>query len=410
MNCNTHFILDKTKINKKGQATIFLRLFTKNNEIKISTKQKCKPTEWDNKKERIKSKHYLSGSIKINEYLNKIEEKANLYKHEYTISETSILKEKLRSCIDEILGIQNSNILNNSFTKYLSDFIQRNPNSYVGNTLRNYRLTLNYLKKFEKLNNITLSIHNLDLKFQEKFTHYLMKDLGISDNSIARQFVNIKCVLSYAENVDKIHVNLEYKKFKTVEKPGVIISLNSTQIKEFENYKPSTKSHELARDIFLFSCYTGLRWNEIKALKADNIKGGFIEFVQNKVDQMIRIPFNNKTKELIEKYKGENSIFPSISSQTINIKLKEIAFDIGFLNKITIVEHKNKKAIEFHEPLYKKISFHVARKSFTTILCHKNVALPDIMKLTGHKKLSSVQRYMGTSEERLKEAVRIFDL
>ena len=147
-------------------------------------------------------------------------------------------------------------------------------------------------------------------------------------------------------------------------------------------------------DIFVFACYTGLSYIDVKNLTKDNIVRGidgsnWIYTSRQKTDQPVKIPILDTAQYIIEKYKeemkSEEHLLPVYSNQKINEYLKKIA------TKTKI--HKN-------------MSFHCARHTFaTTITLSNGVPIETVSKLLGHSKLSTTQIYARVLESRISDDI-----
>jgi integrase len=136
------------------------------------------------------------------------------------------------------------------------------------------------------------------------------------------------------------------------------------------------------KDWFVFSCYTGLAYNEISNLKKQHIVKGFdgelwIEMKREKTQKNISVPLLPKAKELIDKYADENSevVFDVCSNQRYNSYLKEIASILG---------------------INKRLTTHTARKTFaSTVLLYNDVPMEIVSELLGHSSISITEDSYG---------------
>lgn len=146
---------------------------------------------------------------------------------------------------------------------------------------------------------------------------------------------------------------------------------------------PPEKQHlQKVMDMFCFSCYTGLRFSDVSALRKDSIivEDNITKLVlrMKKTNQDIKLPlsklFNGKGIEIINKYiePDRNYIFDDITNQYANRCLKEIA-KIANLDKL--------------------VTFHVSRHTTATVLLNKGMQMTTVQKVLGHKKLQTTQIY-----------------
>ena len=168
--------------------------------------------------------------------------------------------------------------------------------------------------------------------------------------------------------------------------------LNEHELNVLEQTFFTTKSLERVKDIFIFSCYTGLSYVDIKELAGDqivkNINGSdWIYSKRIKTNETVKIPLLKQAREILYRYRkasdGANKepIFPTISNQKVNTYLKDIASSIG---------------------IRKNISFHSARHTFaTTVTLANGVPIETVSKLLGHTKLSTTQIYARVLEQKI---------
>ena len=148
--------------------------------------------------------------------------------------------------------------------------------------------------------------------------------------------------------------------------------------------------------MFLFSCYTGLRFSDVQGLKNEHVfiedNKYYIKTKMNKTQDYIKLPisllFEGKAVDIVDKYKSnslKDYIFPRISNQKANVKLKIVAL-AGKVNK--------------------NISFHIARHTFGTNLASATADQFLIKELMGHSKIQTSMIYIHTSQEQIKNKLR----
>ena len=148
------------------------------------------------------------------------------------------------------------------------------------------------------------------------------------------------------------------------------------------------------KDLFIFSCYTGLAYIDVMQLTPSNIAIGidgkqWLATNRQKTSNPVRVPLLPKALEVIDKYKGhpkalhDGTLFPTISNQKLNGYLKEIADLCG---------------------VEKDLTFHIARHTFaTTVTLTNGVPIESVSKMLGHTKISTTQVYAKVIEKKLGE-------
>jgi integrase len=149
------------------------------------------------------------------------------------------------------------------------------------------------------------------------------------------------------------------------------------------------KRLEYVRDIFVFSCYTGLSYIDVKNLENKHIQSTFDESLwvrkkREKTGVQSNILLLDVPRMILAKYEGmlpENKVLPVISNQRLNSYLKEIADLCG---------------------IQKNLTFHLARHTFaTTVTLAKGVPLETVSKMLGHTSLKTTQIYARITDQKI---------
>jgi len=168
--------------------------------------------------------------------------------------------------------------------------------------------------------------------------------------------------------------------------------LEEEEIQKLKNLVLKEFNLRIVRDLFLFSCYTGLSYIEVKLLKQGDIVKGvdgdfWIDVKRKKTNTLVKVPLLYDAKMVLDKYRdfpkleNDDSLLPVFSNQKVNAYLKLVA----------------KKA-----KIHKKVTFHVARHTFaTTITLMNDVPIETVSKLLGHTKLSTTQKYARVVEKKI---------
>ena len=177
------------------------------------------------------------------------------------------------------------------------------------------------------------------------------------------------------------------------------------------NAKVENEHLQRVRDIFIFQTMTAMRYDDLYHLKKDNLKDDYIEYVQGMTQKFVKIPYNEFTLEIREKYKdlSPDKPLPTMANQPFNRSLKDL-FKLAKLNRIvTVVLMKGKETIESFKPLYEVAASHMARRNFIGISIEKKIRAEVIKSISGHTKDSkSFGRYYDIPDEQKAEAMNLF--
>lgn len=374
----------RNQLDKNGFASIQLELRLNGKRKFVDTQIKGKPEFWDFSKNLFKSSH--ENSIKLNQRLKQI-------LTDYEDFELSFLNAKKTFYLKMFDDVYKKSDYLDFNTFFKSEL---NNSNLAPATKKSHQSTLNRLNEFNK----SIDFGSVNFELLHDFERFLRSDKcdikfknqpakKLSQNTIHKYFKNVKTYVNLAINKDLMSINqYPFRKFKVKKIESEKQYLTPLEIEKIENciLKGDLSKFELAKDLFLFSVYTGLRYSDVMSLEISNIhyinKETWI--VKNAIKNInsteipVKIPieslFNGKAKHIIEKYHklGHSNIFPQVTNQHLNRCLKIIA-----------------KASK----VYKSITFHSARHTTATFLLYKGANITTVQKILGHSKVTTTQIY-----------------
>ena len=272
---------------------------------------------------------------------------------------------------------------------------------FAPGTIRNYgvsrRYILSFLTKKLKIDDILLS--RIDYKFITDFDFFLRtvkpKDHNqpIGNNGLMKHMQRFRKILNLGVKLNWMEKNPfdAYDiKFEKSERGF----LNKRELETIETKEIKSERLDFIRDLFVFSCYTGLSYIDAIKLSVDDLTIGidgltWISTYRKKTNTPIKIPVLPKAFEIIEKYKthpksiNRGKVFPLISNQKVNSFLKEVA---------ALCE------------IEKRLTFHLARHTFaTTITLSNGVPIETVSKLLGHHNIATTQIYAKVLENKVSQ-------
>lgn len=250
-------------------------------------------------------------------------------------------------------------------------------------------------------------------------------DQGLQENTVRKHFSNLKWFLRWAirKGICKEDAILKYRpKYKEIRKPVIYLThpelqklytfevpAAGTEVKLTDmNGNEYTKKVELAgalsraRDLFCFCAWSSLRYSDMAALRRSDIHGDFIEITTQKTYDRLRIPLNNHTREILDKYKDycdpRGLALPVISNQKMNDYLKEICELCGFNEPVTQTYYRGGERVEDTRPKWALITTHAARRSFVCLALGLGISPNVVMKFTGHSDYNAMKPYIAIAE------------
>lgn len=352
---------------------------------------------WNKKRQRLKSSS--SEALMVNKRLHTISEKVlNIYyellNNNQPIS-NSILSEKLN---ESIKGVSSKL----SFFEYSEVFLANSEKTKKPSTVDGYRYSIGSLRKFEKYSKRKIDWDTLDMKFYKEYQVFQYTVLENNPNLFGRRITDIKAIINDATKVG-INKYMDYKKFVIIRTKTKKLYLTDNEIDVLYRINLTHKKKlERVRDIFVFSCLTGVRFSDYLSINKqciETLREGTIilRYYSKKVDKEIVTVL---TKDALLLFKKYNYQFTKISSQNYNLYLKELGQLAGLIEDFTVDGYEKGLPILITKPKYKFIASHTARRSFATNLYKMGIPITHSMKATGHIKESDFLNYVQhTAEE-----------
>ncbi len=171
--------------------------------------------------------------------------------------------------------------------------------------------------------------------------------------------------------------------------------------------------YSYVRDVFLFSCYSGLRLSDVRKLRKADIYGDSIHIVTQKTTKNIHIELNRHTRSIyckyMEMYPDTEKLFPIPISDRVRLQLRRIAKRAGIDSYVTITYYKGEQRVEDTFLKSDVLSFHAARRTFVVQCLQRGIPPLVIMKWTGHANMKSMAPYIAILDETRKSEMQKFD-
>lgn len=262
-----------------------------------------------------------------------------------------------------------------------------------------------------------ISFENITEEKLIDYQFFLQNNLNLKNSTILKGFSFLRWFLRWCEKRNYIKTNIwnEFRpKLKTTQKK--IIFLNQTELTQVRDFNiPAGKEYlERVRDVFLFLCFTGLRYSDVSNLKKSDIKGDTIEITTIKTTDSLIIELNNHSREILEKYKDKvfdkGLALPVITNQKMNEYLKELMELAGIDEPIRETHYKGNERIDTIIPKYALIGTHAGRRTFICNALSLGIPPQVVMKWTGHSDYKAMKPYIDIADETKISAMERFNL
>ena len=374
---NILFFLYRSKVNRKENMPVYCRITLDGHRKQFSCDCFLKEADWDTKNSKHKG---LSTEAKhLNERLRSIRRKIL---RSYDVLAKTHGAFDVDQLYDQFSGITNEvRTILGVFDLHIAQIQELVDRDYAKATHSKFLLIKRHVSEFIKECYYQDDYHlsQLKLGFLHDLDHFLKLRKKQNQNTINKTIERVKKIVKIAV----AHGWLTYDPFALYRKKRFlkeVVFLDTKELKGLEDHQSSDKLNTI-RNIFLFSCYTGLAYNEVSELKRIHLKRDqkgllWIEMIRQKTKRPIAVLLLPKALAILENYdylNNEGQLLPGISNQKLNVYLKELAAEVG---------------------ISKHLTHHVARKTFaTTVLLNNDVPVDVAYFLLGHSKTSTTEEF-----------------
>ena len=375
------FFVKRTKTNVDGLLPIFIRVTVNGSRIEFSTKRVTTSEKWSIEGNRMKGTSAESKAT--NSYLDTLKAKVYDYQQQLIREDEEVNVENMRN---KIMGVEKrKHMIVGIFQNHNNEIRSLIGKGYAAATLVRYETSLKHTVDFIKWKYriSDIDIKKIDHEFITSYEFYLKSVCNCCQNTASKYIKNFGKIIRICLANGWLDKNpfINYKG-KEVEVERAFLSME--EIETMFNKVLATDRLNLVKDIFLFSCFTGLAYADVKKLSRKNIGFGvdgerWIFINRTKTDTRSNIPILPIAAVILDKYEdhpqvvNQEKLLPILSNQKMNAYLKEIADVCG---------------------ITKELTYHIARHTFaTTVTLSNGVPIESVSKMLGHKNLKTTQHY-----------------
>lgn len=385
------FYLKKPKGYLSGVMPVYMRITVNGVPKEITTKRECEPERWNSHGQRAKGNNEKTKTL--NAYLDTLERQVHEARRQLIEAQITITADSLK---DRLLGKdEKCYMLLEVFAQHNKRIAALAGSEYAPATVQRYETTLDHVRTFLqwKYGISDIDIKKLSYAFVTDFEFYLKSKRKCNHNSTIKYIANMRKIVLYCLKSGWINKD-PFFGFKMTKKEVVREYLTEIELQQLATKQFGIERLAQVRDMFLFSCYTGLAFIDVSKLTRSEIATGvdgnqWIFTFRQKTDTASRIPLLPQAQAIIEKYKdhpkcvNEGRLLPILSNQKMNAYLKEVADLCG---------------------ITKTLTFHIARHTFaTTVTLSNGVPIETVSKILGHKNIRMTQHYAKILDKKVSE-------
>lgn len=422
---NITFALESRKKNGNpvvDNVPIRMRVVFGGQRIEFTTGYRIDVAKWDANKQRVKNgctnKLKQSASEINTDLLRYYTEIQEIFKR-FEVAEAMPTPDQIKTAfntlhksIEEV--VEPVVEVGVDFFKIFDEFVKDCgvQNNWTHATYEKFAAVKNHLKTLKD----GLTFEFFDEYGLNEYVGYLREKRDMRNSTIGKQVNFLKWFLRWAFKKG-YHKNNAYDTFKPKLKntQKKVIFLTWDELTKLRDYQiPSTKQYlERIRDVFLFLCFTGLRYSDVFNLRRSDVKANHIEITTVKTADSLVIELNDHSRAILEKYKEvafeNHKVLPVITNQKINDYLKELAELAGIDEPIRETYYKGNERIDEVTPKYALLGTHAGRRTFICYALAMNIPPQVVMKWTGHSDYKAMKPYIDIADETKANAMSKFN-
>ena len=402
---------------------IRMRVVFAGQRIEFTTGYRIDTAKWDAGKQKVKNgctnKLKQSASEINTDLLRQYTEIQNVFK-EYEVQDILPTVKQIKDAFNARMRKQSAEVKEAgtedptiSFWEAFGLFVKecRLQNNWAESTSKKFATVKNHLNEF----NAALSFDIFTEEGMKDYVDFLRKK-DMRNSSVSKQIAFLKWFLRWCTKKGYCH-NTAYEDFnpKLKSAPKKVIFLTNDELNKLKTVEiPHNKQYlERVRDVFLFCCFSGLRYSDVYNLKRSDVKPDHIEITTVKTADSLIIELNNHSKAILEKYKDihfeDHKALPVISNQKMNVYLKELGELAEINDPVRETFYKGSKRIDIVTPKYALLGTHAGRRTFICNALALGIPAQVVMKWTGHSDYKAMKPYIDIADNIKADAMSRFN-
>ena len=390
---------------------IRMRVNFASKRIEFTTGYRIDAAKWDTDKQRVRNgctNKLKQSASEINAsllgYYTEVQEIFKKFEVEEIMPTPEQIKEAFNAQHKPIEEVKQRKSTPNAFYKVFDEFVRDcgRQNDWTDSTYEKFAAVKNHLMNFRD----GLTFDFFDEKGLNDYVTYLRDVKEMRNSTIGKQLSFLKWFLRWAFKKG-LHQNNAYDsykpKLKSTQKKIIFLTWEElNKLREFE-IPAAKQALDRVRDVFLFQCFTGLRYSDVFNLRKSDIKGDHIEVTTVKTSDSLIIELNNHSKAILDKYKDvafeDDKVLPVITNQKMNDYLKELAELAGIDEPVRQTYYRGNERIDEVTPKYALLGTHAGRRTFICNALALGIPPQVVMKWTGHSDYKAMKPYIDIADD-----------
>ena len=390
---------------------IRMRVNFASKRIEFTTGYRIDAEKWDTDKQRVRNgctNKLKQSASEINAsllgYYTEVQEIFKKFEVEEIMPTPEQIKKAFNALHKPIEEVKPRKSTPNAFYKVFDEFVRDcgRQNDWTDSTYEKFAAVKNHLMNFRD----GLTFDFFDEKGLNDYVTYLRDVKEMRNSTIGKQLSFLKWFLRWAFKKG-LHQNNAYDsykpKLKSTQKKIIFLTWEElNKLREFE-IPAAKQALDRVRDVFLFQCFTGLRYSDVFNLRRSDIKGDHIEVTTVKTSDSLIIELNKHSKAILDKYKDvafeDDKVLPVITNQKMNDYLKELAELAGIDEPVRQTYYRGNERIDEVTPKYALLGTHAGRRTFICNALALGIPPQVVMKWTGHSDYKAMKPYIDIADD-----------
>ncbi len=408
------FFLEKRKkggITVTENVPIRMRVKFDGNRIEFTTGYRIDADKWDSTKQKVKSgcsNRLKQTASQINTALARYDADIQTIFQHFEMTNLAPTPEQIKEAFnartDVATGEKAPIQKQLSFWEIYDLFTKESGkmSDWTEATYEKFAAAKNHLRDFDK----NMTFESLAETRLNDYVLFLRNKKNLRNSTIGKQMGFFKWFLRWAHHKG-YHKNTAFEVFRPKLKQArkTVVFLTEEELTQLKAFRiPDHKQHlDRVRDVFLFCCFTGIRYSDVYNLKRSDIKGNCIEIVTVKTMDTLIIELNDHSRPIIEKYVDiafeNDKALPVVSNQKMNDYIKELCEMAGIDTPVTLIHFRGNERIEQVAPKYSLLGTHTGRRTFICNALALGIPVQVVMKWTGHSDYKSMKPYIDVADK-----------
>lgn len=267
-----------------------------------------------------------------------------------------------------------------------------------------YSTVARHLREYEQSSGYAIDFDTITLSFGDRYAAHLLHKVRLTDNTVAKQILTLKRFLRWARDRGYTAA-IGFDRLSWKRQEPDIMTLTTEEVTALEQLVlPAGGYLDNARQLFLLSCYTGLRFSDLVSIRGEHVRGQVLRMTTQKTREMVTVPLRAEALVIVEQMLAGK--VRAITNQKLNDYLKELGQLASIDAPVEVIRFRGGVRESTTVAKWERLGCHTGRRTFVTLSLERGLRPETIMKVTGHRGWKSFQRYVNVTSDAVEREFR----